>query len=266
MKKCRLVLGITLLGLILPLAGPSDVSAFPINLGVCTLTAGGDICDLGSVQFNVTQVNGNSDPASDPRIGQAYAKVGVVVEAIDPGDFQQNVVEFEYRYQITDLHFAINQFFLFPLVPPYDPNNLASQDQFGNPLILDVGSIPDADSGTVAPLTTTYSGPGIFLATFSNGSPQAPGEGPITPNKVGSDVLFIRSSLSPVDIFGTLDGTEIFDALFSLAELKGPGQGSGIVATAILPASTATPEPSTLILLGSGLLGLAVARLRRRRK
>ncbi len=262
MNKWRSVLGVIIFCLILPLAGPPDVSAttFPINLGVCTLTAGGDICDLGSVQFNVTQVNGNSNPASDPRIGQAYAKVGVVVEAIDPGVFQQNVVEFEYRYQITDLHFAINQFFLFPLVPP------SSQDQFGNPLILDVGSIPDADSGTVAPLTTTYSGPGIFLATFSNGSPQAPGEGPITPNKVGSDVLFIRSSLSPVDIFGTLDGTEIFDALFSLAELKGPGQGSGIVATAILPASTATPEPGTLLLLGSGLLGLAGARLRRRRK
>lgn len=271
MKKSRLVLGITLLCLILPLAGPPDVSAFPINLGVCTLTAGGDICDLGSVQFNVTQVNGNSDPASDTRIGQAYAKVGVVVEAIDPGDFQQNLVEFEYRYQITDLNFAINQFFLFPLIPPYDPNNLASQDQFGNPLILDVGSIPDASptqgpDHTVAPYTTTYSGPGIFLATFANGTGQAPGEGPITPNKVGSDVLFIRSSLSPVDIFGTLDGIEIFDALFSLAELKGPGQGSGIVATAVLPASTAAPEPSTLILLGSGLLGLAGARLRRRRK
>jgi len=249
-KMFRLVLGITLFCLFLPLAGPPDVSAtFPIDLGGgLFLDTNGAVgtcnpCDLGTVQFIVTGVNGktaqefiDAGKTPDNRLGKPYAKVAVSVEAIDPGDFQQNVVEFEYRYQIIDPQFAINAFFLVPLIPPPDPSNTASKDPFGNFKILDFGSITDGDPSTVAPFTTTYSGPGIYLATFSGGIPQAPGEGPITVAKAGSDVLYIRSSLSPADLAATIDGVDLLAVVFGLAELKGPG--SDLVAAAIAPNQT----------------------------
>jgi len=273
MNRWRSVLGITFLCLILPLAGPPDVSAVSIDLG------GGQIlgdtcnpCDLGFTQFSVTDIFGVADPQADPRFGTPFSKVGLVVEAIDPGDFQTNFAEFEYRYSIFDTQYAITTFTLWTFVPPFpgpapdfdlnNPNPL-SIDPFGNPLILDFGSIPDQDSSTVTPLSTNYNDPGFFLAVFLGGP--GPGTGPIVPGK-GSDTLYIRSSLSPVELDAYLGGQDGLEALFGAATLEGPG-GSNLVATAILPPpAIPSPEPGTLILLGSGLLGLAGARLRRRRK
>jgi len=273
MNRWRSVLGITFLCLILPLAGPPDVSAIilPIDLNGCLLDAQNS-CDLGFKQFSVTDIAGVPNPQADPRFGTPFAKVGLVVEAIDPGDFQTNFAEFEYRYSIFDTQYAITTFTLWTFVPPFpgpapnfdlnNPNPL-SIDPFGNPLILDFGSIPDQDSSTVTPLSTNYNDPGFFLAVFLGGP--GPGTGPITPGK-GSDTLYIRSSLSPVELDAYLGGQDGLEALFGAATLEGPG-GSNLVATAILPPTPSPqPEPGTLILLGSGLLGLAGARLRRRRK
>jgi len=216
-KMFRLVLGITLFCLFLPLAGPPDVSAtFPIDLGgglfLDTSGAAGTCnpCDLGTVQFIVTDIIGldeGVDQADDLRFEADFAKVAVSVEAI----VQQNLVEFEYRYQIIDPQFVINQFFLFPLIPDFK--------------ILSFGSNPDDDPNTVAPLVKAYTDPGIFVVAFESLSfgQFVIGEGPITPAKTGSDVLFIRSSLSPVDIAASIDGDDFPVIVSGFAEIKGPG-------------------------------------------
>jgi len=102
MKKNSMVLviNIVFLYLVLVLASPWDISAttLPIDLNGCMLDTSGDsgtsnICDLGFVQFEVTQVGNITDPTKDNRIGRPYAKVAVEVEAIEPGDFQTQFVE-----------------------------------------------------------------------------------------------------------------------------------------------------------------------------
>ena len=233
MKMFRLVLGITLFCLFLPRAGPPDVSAtFPIDLGgglfLDTSGAAGTCnpCDLGTVQFIVTDIIGldeGVDQADDLRFEADFAKVAVSVEAI----VQQNLVEFEYRYQIIDPQFAINLSLLFPFIPAPNPLNDASKDSFGNFKILSFGSIPDGDPNTVAPLVKAYTDSGIFVVAFASFEipfePFVIGEGPITPAKTGSDVLFIRSSLSPVDIAATIDGGDFPVFVSGFADIKGPG-------------------------------------------
>jgi len=227
MNRWRSVLRITFLCLILPLAGPSNVSA--ITIDGCELFVG-TTCTLTPKQFFVTEVNGAT--TGDPRIGQVFARVAISVEALAAQDF-------DYRYQIFDQQFAVTNFLLdLTLVNPTD--------------ILASGSIPDTDPSTIAPLTAGYNS-GFFSAVFFGV------EGPITPPDFGSDVLFVRSILSPDDILGYVGGSDNFDALLGITTLTGPG--GQLVASSQAP--TVTPEPSTLILLGSGLLGLA-ARLRRR--
>jgi len=246
MKMYRSVLGITLLCLILPLAGPSYVSALSIDLDGCLLDIG-VTCDLPGTQFYVTERNG--DP-NDPLVGSLFAKVSVSVEAFNPGAFPQNtdLVEFEYRYQIYDQQFSVTNFILhLELVPP--------------PAVLDSGSIPDSDSNTIAPTTAAYVSQDLLYSAVFLTPPILPAGSGV----IGSDVLFIRTTTSPDVIAGELGGTQTFaDALLGLATLTGPG--SSIVASSQDPAPSPTPEPSTLILLGSGLLGLAGARFRRRRK
>ncbi len=248
MKMYRSILGITLLCLVLPLAGPSNVSALSIDLDGCLLDVG-VTCDLPGTQFFVTERNGNPD---DPLVGSLFAKVSVSVEAFNPGAFPQNtdLVEFEYRYQIYDQQFAVTNFLLhLDLVPP--------------PAVLDSGSISDADSNTIAPISAAYVPQDLLYSAVFLGPPILP----VSSGIIGSDVLFIRTSTSPAEIAGELGGTQTWaDALIGLATLTGPG--SSVVASSQAPAPTPSPspEPSTLILLGSGLLGLVGARFRRRRK
>jgi len=248
MKMYRSILGITLLCLVLPLAGPSNVSALSIDLDGCLLDVG-VTCDLPGTQFFVTERNGNPD---DPLVGSLFAKVSVSVEAFNPGAFPQNtdLVEFEYRYQIYDQQFAVTNFLLhLDLVPP--------------PAVLDSGSISDADSNTIAPISAAYVPQDLLYSAVFLGPPILP----VSSGVIGSDVLFIRTSTSPGEIAGELGGTQTWaDALIGLATLTGPG--SSVVASSQAPAPTPSPqpEPSTLILLGSGLLGLVGARFRRRRK
>jgi len=245
MNRWRSVLMITFLCLILPLAGPSYVSALAIDLDGCLLDVG-VTCDLPGTQFTVTERNGNPN---DPLVGALFAKVSVSVEAFNPGAFPQNtdLVEFEYRYQISDQLFVITNFLLhLDLVPP--------------PAVLNSGSIPDADSNTITPLTAAYIPQDLLYSAVFLGPPILP----VSAGVIGSDVLFIRTTTSPTEIAGELGGTQTFaDALLGLATLEGPG--SEVVASSQAPAIP-SPEPGTLILLGSGLLGLAGARFRRRRK
>ena len=246
MKMYRSILGITLLCLVLPLAGPSNVSALSIDLDGCLLDVG-VTCDLPGTQFFVTERNGNPD---DPLVGSLFAKVSVSVEAFNPGAFPQNtdLVEFEYRYQIYDQQFAVTNFLLhLDLVPP--------------PAVLDSGSISDADSNTIAPISAAYVPQDLLYSAVFLGPPILP----VSSGVIGSDVLFIRTSTSPGEIAGELGGTQTWaDALIGLATLTGPG--SSVVASSQAPDPTPSPqpEPSTLILLGSGLLGLVGARFRRR--
>jgi len=130
-----------LLCFFLVLPGPSIVSALSIDLDGCLLDVG-VTCDLPGTQFSVTERNGDPD---DPIVGSLFAKVAVSVEAFNPGAFPQNpdLVEFEYRYQIYDQQFTVTNFLLhLDFVPP--------------PAVLDSGSIPDADSNTIAPRTAAY--------------------------------------------------------------------------------------------------------------
>ena len=178
MKMYRSILGITLLCLILPLAGPSNVSALSIDLDGCLLDVG-VTCDLPGTQFFVTERNGNPD---DPLVGSLFAKVSVSVEAFNPGAFPQNtdLVEFEYRYQIYDQQFAVTNFLLhLDLVPP--------------PAVLDSGSISDADSNTIAPISAAYVPQDLLYSAVFLGPPILP----VSSGVIGSDVLFIRTSTSP---------------------------------------------------------------------
>ena len=189
-KRNPLILGIIFLFLFLPLVGPGNAVA--ITIEGCELFIGAT-CSLTPVQFAVTEVNGST---SDSRVGLPFAQVAISVSALA-------AAVFDYQYQIFDQQFAVTNFLLdLSLVPPA--------------LILGAGSIPDADPGTVAPLLASYDPiSGLFSAVYLGP--------PITPSKQGSDILFIRSSLSPDDIIGTLGGNDLLKVLVGTATLTGPG-------------------------------------------
>lgn len=231
MKKCRLILGIALFCFVLPLAGPSNVSALPATLESCTLNVG-VTCVLTPVTF--------SDGGSNS------AKVAISVEAIDLPKTSPNttLIEFEYRYQIFEiLGIAVTEFLLLDIFP--------------EDTVLAAGFIPDAvpDPNTIAPTFAGYEGNPNFRyrAMFAG----------ITPGS-SSNVLFIRTTTEPnpvPDVGAQVAGPVLFFPFGAFLEgdlITGPGT---TVTLSAQHAQAPIPEPSTLILLGSGLLGIVGARL-----
>jgi len=154
-------------------------------------------------------------------------------------------IEFVYRYQIFDI-----------------VNLLVTEFQLQLPLlaageVLDSGSTLDSETSTITPNFAGYEGPNLrYRATFMGIAPLVPG--------FSSDVLFIRTTTGPDLDRGDLAGFIFGDGAFaSNMQITGPGT---TVTLSAQDAQTPTPEPSTLILLGSGLLALVGARFRRRRK
>ena len=99
-----------------------------------------------------------------------------------------------------------------------------------------------------------------------------PGDGPITPG-TSSDLQFILSNVGPAALVASVtdsgappeNGLTDEELAAALAQfLIGDGEviapGSEFYGAAANPTSS-VPEPSLLILLGSGLLGLAAARV-----
>lgn len=195
------------------LAGPSPAQA--ITVEGCDLFIG-TTCTLAPVQIFVNQVDNHT--SGDPRIDQPFAKVAISVTALA-------AQEFEYRYQIIDAQFTVTNFILD--LSLLDPTK-----------ILLAGSIDDGDNNaaTIKPLLASYDRPdpitnpqgsGFFTAVFI-GPPIIPGQ------SQGSDVLFVRSTLSPSEVFGQLLGSDLFNALLGTMQLTGPG--GMLTAPPVLPA------------------------------
>lgn len=96
----------------------------------------------------------------------------------------------------------------------------------------------------------------VWSSTTGGGTPQMAGPSGSAP-QMDPRILFDDYALGGLyPAFGTCSG-----CLGSFASRTNPATGASIV---LAPASSATPEPETVMLLGSGLLGLGGWRRRRR--
>lgn len=264
MNKLRSLLGITVFCLFLPTAGPGDAWAVPVGDDGCEVNAIGEYCSFGPLPFYVTDVAPlpNGDPS--PLQGKLFGEVEFAIEAIATDLW-------EYRYQVwmtddptTDIDdsFQLTKFRLNfnPPVPLFDENGT---NNFPNINFISCGSTVDciepSEGGGGFAVTLGVVPPAFAAAVSYNVVFDVP---PILKGQ-HSAVLRLQSPLGPTSQDAKISGNENFtNAFFTNIELIGLGSGE---LTANFNAPAVVPEPSTILLLGSGLLVvLAGKRFRRR--
>ncbi len=254
-RKSWLIGAFSLVMSLTVLAGPEQALAVSlptaINLtrtdsSICTLAQGGDVCNLGAVDFIIALQNGLPAPA--PLLGAKLAAVDVTVRVFDPGTTAGfSNFEFQYEWQISDVQFHPGTGDAFFVTNFLLPLTLNSADVISSGVMPGTGN-RIADTAAYVALDNKYS---AVWAT----QPISPFPGFDT-----SDVMFMRTITDPDAITSQGLGTTNFSNNFlANAEVQAPG--STLSAAAAAP----VPEPGILLLLGSGLAGLAATRLARLR-
>jgi len=248
MNKLRSLLGITIVFLLLPLAGPGDALAVPVGSDGCEINAIGEVCTFGPKEFYVT----NSGSGLD---GQLFGEVGFEIEAVGANLW-------EYRYQVwmtddpdtnIDDNFQLTKFRINFDPPVPTQNNGNDNIPVADFIPGGTGVEPFDGSGGNNPVTLLIN-PQVGFDFFVGY--EALFDNPIDKGE-HSAILRLQSPLGPTDQGGIVNGSNDFtDAFFSHIELIGLGVDGVVANFPQAPAPTVVPEPATILLLGSGLLGI----------
>jgi len=277
MKRIQIIVVTIFAYLLLPLLGPGDVKAGPIGCAgpgsnvssPFAVDSVGDLCHLGT--FDVNVIGGIGLPAGT--IGKRMADLSSFIELTGSDGFGNSVFKFGYQISVP--------------LPSEDPANIipAAITNFSLHLV----AFPETDLGgaPLPPVTgaSAYLTPGfdptpgatphtswaydnsskVLAASFTN----SPGS-PITKGNF-SNILFVDTNIGPVEMTASFlgrgvdenDEISLLQLLFGEALVVAPG-GQDVFGAPQLPAPTSgSPEPGTLLLLGTGLLGLVIVRSRR---